>query len=501
MINSKVAFSENEKKLISEIKRLSEWLQADSALRKRLCKGKGFTPEDRNWLCKIGVKLDTDEASFLWKYPDEVAAYLMIAAKEQETDMPDRLKEIVNKYPLLELWAKHSNSRNFITKAVEQWSYAPSENGKFGAWRKRRVAASKSELGYLGMQIGHPAFAFELSEGCSIGCWFCSFAAIKLSANLDYPKEKDEVLSIIRQCGKLFGNTMISMSLPYYRTEPHDNPYYLDFIKDFEKEIGAVLCTSTAVCNDINWIKELLSYYQNRKDGTVYYWPRLSILSLPVLKKIHTAFTPMEIKDIDLLIQVKDHERPKVTGGRILKEQAGLRGIEDFSVLDRSKLAASIPQGTIACVSGFNINLVSRKIMIFSPCYTSEKWPHGFRVFGETSYTDESDFGEAITGLVDKYMISSPPMDEILRFRDDIIYHPTEEGFDLATPHQLHHFKGKSKYGPLGQLISEGTYTYSQIFGILLEKHKVNPIVLRMIVQQLFDDGYIDEIYEKNKNK
>jgi radical SAM family RiPP maturation amino acid epimerase len=488
-------FSAGEIEQVAQLKRFSEWLQADGELRRRLNNDEGLTSEQEEWLRKIGVHLEVSDMSFLWKHPVETSAYLQLAVKGNEKEIEGGLKEIVDKYSLLELWGKYTKSRCNLAEILEQWGKLESTHEKFNAWRKRRIAAAKSELGFFGMRIGHPVFAFELNDGCSVGCWFCSFATRKLSATFDYPQKRGEALSIIRQCGEIFGKEMAAMSLPYYRTEPYDNPHYIDFIKDFEKETGAVLCTSTAICHDIEWVKNLLSYYHKREDGRVYYWPRLSILSLEVLRKIHTAFTPLEVKDIELLIQVKDHTRPKVTGGRILEEQAGLRGVEDLST-DRVSLAASVPQGTIACVSGFNINLATRVIMIFNPCYTSNKWPHGFREYGQASYNDENDFSAVIKDLVERFMFLSPPKDKALKFRDDIVFRPTEEGFDLATAHQLHHFKGKNKCGPLGQLIAEGSYTYAQISETLQKDHKVNPIILRTAIQQLFDDGFIDEVYE-----
>ena len=497
--NKNTAFSETEIRQAAQIKRFNECLQADSVLRKRLYNNKELTPKQKEWLADIGIDLDINELSFFWKFPVETNTYLRYIDKELEGEIRDRLNEVADKYPLLELWGRFTESRRVITtNFTDQCISITSSNELFNSWRRRRIAAAKSELGHFGTIIGHPVFAFELNEGCSVGCWFCSFATSKLSATLDYPQKRDEVLSIVRQCADMFGNDMIRMSLPYYRTEPHDNPHYIDFLKDYEKETGAVFCTSTAVCNDIEWIKKLIDYYQNRENGIIYYWPRLSILSLSVLRKIYSFFTPMETKDMEFLIQVKDHERPKVTGGRILEEQAGMRGVKDFASLDRDEatLTALAPQGTIACVSGFNINLASRTIMIFSPCYTSNKWPHGFRVFGEAKYKNESDFTEVMNELVERCMFMLPPKDKILKYRDDIVFHPTEEGFDLATPNQLHHFKGKNKCGPLGQLIAEGTYTYTQISKILLTEHKVNPIIMRTVVQQLFDEGFIDEVYE-----
>ncbi|MCL2048815.1 MAG: radical SAM family RiPP maturation amino acid epimerase [Defluviitaleaceae bacterium] len=488
-------FSAKEIEKSAQLKRFSEWMQADVELRTRLSKGEGLTSEQEEWLKKIGVSLDMDEISFLWKHPVEVNAYIMFAIRGRKDELNDEINEIVKKYPLLELWGKYSESRCAFTQILEQWANVQSVHEKFNAWRKRRIASAKSELGYFGMRLGHPSFSFELNSGCSVGCWFCSFATDKLSGTLDYPERRGEVLSIVRQCSEIFGKEVASMALPYYRTEPHDNPHYIDFLKDFENEMGEVLCTSTAAGHDIEWVQKLLDYYQNDRSDQIYYWPRLSILTLDMLKKVHTAFTPMQTKDIELLIQVKDAARPKITGGRILKEQAGLREVEDFSSDDRITLAASVPQGTIACVSGFNINLVTRRIMIFGPCYTSNRWPHGFRVYGEASYNDENDFPEVIRDLAERTMFLSPPKDSVLKFRDDIVFRATQDGFDLATAHQLHHFKGRNRCGPLGQLIAEGVHTYAEISEILHKEHKVNPIILRAAVQQLFDDGLIDEIY------
>lgn len=490
-----IYFSAQEMEQVAQMKRFSEWIQADSELRKNLISDENITVEQKEWMKKIGIELELDDISFFWKYPVAVNCYLDLIIKNREDEITNEIKKILTELPMLVLWGKYYKMRKHSRLSVKDALFE-STHKNFGLWRKRRIASSKSELGYYAIEIFPPAFSFELNNGCSVGCWFCSFAANKLSATFDYPKMKEEALSIVRHCKDIFGIELLQMSLPYYRTEPHDNPHYIEFLKDFEKETDAVLCTATAACTDIEWIKNLLQYYQHREDGKVYYWPRLSILTMNILRKIHTAFTPLELKDTELLIQVKDNTRPKVAGGRIFKEQAGLREIENLETIEKSKLTTLVPQGTIACVSGFNINLATRTIMLFSPCYTSVKWPHGFRVFGEVTYKDANDFPRVIKELVDKYVFSQPPMEKILKFRDDITFRTTEKGFDLATPNQLHHFKENNIYGPLGQLISDGTYTYAQITEILVKEHKVMPVILHMAVQHFFDNGYIDEIYE-----
>ena len=44
--------------------------------------------------------------------------------------------------------------------------------------------------------------------------------------------------------------------------------------------------------------------------------------------------------------------------------------------------------GTIACVSGFLFNMVERNVRLISPCNASERWPLGYRIYDEGTFTD-----------------------------------------------------------------------------------------------------------------
>ena len=494
--DSEITFTKEELEQIAQIKRFTEWLQADSDLRNGLYNDKPLTTGQINRMKKIGIHLNLSDIEFIWIYPLATSEYISNFIKDNEELIDEELQNIVSRYPLLKLWGRYMKISDKSLDITQKRLASESTNERFEAWRNRRILATKSELGFMSMRLSHPSFTFELNEGCSVGCWFCSFAPDKLTGTLDYPKNRDEVLSIIRKCGEIFGGDMIKLSLPYYRTEPHDNPHYIDFLKDFENETGAVICTATAVCNDKKWIKKLIDYYQNREVGSKLRWPRLSILSLGILKYVHLSFSPMEIIDVELLIQVKDHPRDKVTGGRILKDNAGLRDSDELLQVQNPFDMPIIPQGSIACVSGFIINLVSQTIKIISPCYVSEKWPHGFRVFGQTTYKDASDFGDAIEALTVRYMHLSPPEDKIVKFRDDIVFNSTDDGFILITACQRHRFKGRNINGPLGELINSGKFTYDELINELTGKYNVNGFIVSAVIQNLFEDGLMDEVYD-----
>jgi hypothetical protein len=139
--------------------------------------------------------------------------------------------------------------------------------------------------------------------------------------------------------------------------------------------------------------------------------------------------------------------------------------------------------------------MVNQTIQLISPCYTSKKWPYGYRVFDKTTFTDDQDFRSAIEALIDRNMPENPPEKEPVRFRDDLVYRPTDEGFDLLSPNQIHHLRGKTMYGPLGVLINKGVYTCEKLCDIMTDQHQLNPMAVVAVVKKLFDNGFLDEMY------
>jgi len=150
--------------------------------------------------------------------------------KNREEQLDAGILEVVDRYPLLKLWGKYMQRASSYSHLFKWDNFPEPQNKKFAAWRKRRIAAAQSELGYLGYMISYPILAFELSDGCSVGCWFCSFATKKLKGILDYNTSRDYFRRIVQHCIDLFGKEQAGMALPYYRTEPHDNPNYIDFL-------------------------------------------------------------------------------------------------------------------------------------------------------------------------------------------------------------------------------------------------------------------------------
>lgn len=481
------AFSDEELGKIVQLKRFFEWAKGDPEFRSRLADGR-FTEKQLDRMRRIGINLDLSDLAFIWEDEDsfnEVIGFFSAVYRKGEPGV--ELREKLARYPLLNLWIRYNQLyavkySSFVTRAMSR-----SGSSKLDAWRKRRIESTKSELGLYGYQIDHPVFALELSHGCSVGCWFCAFAVTKLDGTLVFDEKKDFFRGVVREMVESFGPSAAGEALLYYRTEPHDNRDYIRFMEEFGRITGSDVCTSTAATGDAAWIRSLIDYYRRKRLP----WPRLSVLSKAALYFIHDNFSPEDLRDVELLMQMKDTEREKVHGGRILVEQGGLKCRSEGEYL-----ADIVPQGSIACISGFLVDMVRRTIEMISPCYTSNRWPFGYRIFGQASFSEEpGGFTRAVTGLIEKAAFDSPPADKPLRFRDDLAFKEVSDGFDLVSPNQVHHYRGGSFYRKAGALIAEGKHTYEDAYALLAELEDSNPMGIVSFIQDLFDDGRIDEVY------
>ncbi|MTI83413.1 MAG: radical SAM family RiPP maturation amino acid epimerase [Firmicutes bacterium] len=472
------AFTRDELHYISQVKRFFEWYEGDADFRTAVNAGR-INPKQQERMKQIGIDFHTKEMALLWKNPEIITE----CTCQTHEDIPAEHVEMLKNYPLMELWFR------FIRHKKTQFREAcaqrfPVLNTRFDNWRNRHIASAQSELGAYNQFIDHPSLAIELCDGCSVQCWFCAFSSNKLQSTLDYNNNKDFFRGIAQVCTDIFGGQAAGMALLYYATEPYDNPHYIDYIKDYDDITGSPVCTSTAVGTDKKWIDDLLAYYRPR----TLPWPRLSVLSTKMLHKIHDNHSPDELRDVSLHMQMKDSEREKVSGGRIFSQKDDMRQRDSTNYLQDA-----VPQGTIACVTGFYINLVRKDIKLVSPCYTSEKWPYGYRVFDEASFDTVEDFRNTVLEMIERNMPDTPPAHMTLRLRDDLICKPLENGFDLISPNQIHHFQNKSVFKALGELLMNTPVSYQDAGDILVDKYRQDPFAVQAVLKYLFTNGFLDE--------
>jgi len=149
--------------------------------------------------------------------------------------------------------------------------------------------------------------------------------------------------------------------------------------------------------------------------------------------------------------------------------------------------------GTIACVSGYLINMVDKSIKLISPCPASRERPLGYKVYAETTFSEACDVDNFIGMSIERFMPKNVRMDRQLAFRDNLQYVPVEKGFHLKSPHFLHKVEGESYMAAIGEQIHAGGKTLKEITSILMQTYNVDIFSLYGCVGNLFDRGFLSD--------
>ncbi len=334
------------------------------------------------------------------------------------------------------------------------------------AWRSRQIARCRWDLPPATSDaIVHAPFALELSQGCSVGCWFCGVGATRLSSHWTY----DPVLwpgmltELVRILGLAAGYGFL-----YWATDPLDNPDYEHFCQDFCRLTGRYPQTTTALAlRNVERTRAVLR--MSRELGCPV--NRFSVLTLRQLDRIYAAFSPDELMDVELVLQNPESQLVKARAGKA-------RGTSDDG-------------STIACVSGFLINAVQRTVKLVSPCSASERWPLGYRIHGVSSYEDGASFGAALDALVDG-LPEMLPLEGRVAFHSGLHFSPLKDGFRLASSHTTATFANRD-YPPMAALgagIAAGAASATEL--AVSVGREVMPSTM-FVLDELFQLGLLDD--------
>jgi radical SAM family RiPP maturation amino acid epimerase len=358
-------------------------------------------------------------------------------------------------------------------------------NPFFRTWRDRQVERGRSEFTpRLFSAIQHPPFAIELGVGCSVGCWFCGVSAERLSSQLTYTAETarvwSETLEVVRSfAGKRAG----SRCFLYWATDPLDNPDYELFGKDFKNVFGTFPHTTTAqVHKHLDRTRQLLNV-TGPKDPFLL---RFSVLSTSLLDRIHAYFSAEELEFVEII--------PQTSGSIIEKVRVGrARTLQILNSPKMSQLASEDSGRTIACVSGFLLNMVSKEIKLVSPCTASDRWPNGYHVYGVSHFENPIHLESIINDMIARHMPATPFSDRALKFRDDLAFEETLSGFRLRNSHGEQMFDGNLFIRQLGQLIRHGKHTPTSLCAWFEAERGLPSALPEGWLLDLFRAGVLDE--------
>jgi radical SAM family RiPP maturation amino acid epimerase len=449
---------------VAEVKRVLERWTMDPRFRAR------YAEDPAAALAGIGVTVGPDA---VWPLIDPETARAMTRAVREGrgADYPSaahRYRAFI---------AEKRRDRTFYRRAAEP------ADARLAAWRRRQIRRTFGELGVVKADnLVHAPAAFELSKGCSVGCWFCGVAAGRLERSLTYDTETAALWRGTLETFQRVVGPCIRFGFCYWATDPLDNPHYEHFLVDFHHVLGRCPQTTTAMASrDVERTRGVLRLAHSL-DSAV---DRFSIITLKMLDQVHSAFTAVDLLRVECIPQNKESvdKYRKAVAGRARRFVERRRGelVDDQS-------------STIACVSGFLVNMLDRSVELVTPCHASDRWPLGYWVLDQGTFTTVEDLGALLETMIARSARSTLRVDDPVRLRPDVRCEVHADGrLALTSPH-LRCLYATRDAEAIGAELSDAAGRSATDVALALERRCGMPLEEGFqFLLDLFDRGLFDE--------
>lgn len=382
------------------------------------------------------------------------------------------------------------------------------QQSAFRTWRRRQMARCSLEL-YDGSNDNnvYAPLCFELSKGCSVGCWFCSIAPESFQGAVPYTSaNRDLWRAVLHEARELIGPAA-GQGFCYWGTEPFDNPQYEQFCIDFHDILGNFPQTTTArALADPARTRALLSLSEDR-GGDVN---RFSILSLSQLHRVLAEFSPQELLQVELICQNREADTVKANVGRFREARLKNPSLwtqekERFrkalrpaagKQIDEQALETLLSARTPACVAGFLVNMLDKSVQLISPCRPTDDRPRGYIVHDSGTFNNGRDFRRLLEEQIERHMPLKPAPDQVLRFRAWLSYRSLPHGFALASDIRELRFENKTLgkvIQGIGEMIQNGKKTASELALLAYFQYGIAEEMVGQILTSLFQNGVLAE--------
>ena len=429
--------SPEQLRTLAHIKRFMERLVGDQTFRDGLAE---HADDPKCVLDRHGIDIDATAALPLWR-----GSYLRYRKTAE-----------CAQWPLAVLWDEYIDEMLHHRDMLRDAGDMSRSNPRFHDWRERQIRRCSSELGGTADAVTHPVLAFELSEGCTVGCWFCGLSADRYAGHFAYTTENAELWQgVLRAANDLFG-AAAQTGFCYWATDPSDNPDYDRFLSDYYSLTAALPQTTTAApLKNEALTRRVLALFDKHRTVT----NRFSVLTSKHLNQIHAAFTAEELMGVELVMQNKEALTAKADAGRARDRKAKLRAANKSDSIS----LVQHDHTTIACVSGFLISMPLKRIQLVTPVPGSERWPLGYRIVAECFFTTAEEFRAGVATMIDDVMSDSLPADRPLRFRRDLVYESQDDHFTLKSRSLEYRVRDVLVPISIGALIGRGENTAAQV--------------------------------------
>jgi radical SAM family RiPP maturation amino acid epimerase len=375
------------------------------------------------------------------------------------------------------------------------------------AWREREIARQMLDLGPFHTRSNiHSSLSFELTKGCSVGCWFCALSPDRLSAVFRHDDANGAlwrgVLGVFRDA---LGGAMKSGFL-YWGSDPLDNPDYEKFCLDFHEVAGIFPPTTTALpLKNPARTRALLRMSEERG----CWLNRFSVITLKMLDAVHREFGAEELARVECLAVNRESAFAFGNAGRFrdhAKEEPALLD-RQFKNLQWAPWYTAdpayagtedYPLASIGCVTGFLVNMCDRNVKLISPCTADDRIPLGYFVYEEGTFDTADDLRALVEGMIERRM--SPHVGRAMRpaFHDWLTYEELENGFRLhGRFHGTATFRD-DQIGPAwratGDLVRGGASTAEEIVERVTSQTGAAAALVERQLEGLRQSGVLDEL-------
>ncbi|MEM9472508.1 MAG: radical SAM family RiPP maturation amino acid epimerase [Pseudomonadota bacterium] len=453
---------------IAHVKRFYERFVSDPKFRSALSDASPAGPSEhaREITRQYGIEIDPWAIAPLW------SAGLKTSFETAELEG----------FPALKRWKDYSGLQLDALRSRREFDHADWASSCFAQWRQRQINRVESELGTAGgIANRFPVIAMELSDGCSVGCWFCGVSASRYAGSFPYTQHnagmwRQVLATVVEQIGK-----PAREGFCYWASDPLDNPDYERFASDYLDIVGALPPITTAVpLRDVSRTRDLLAWRKRAGSGH----DRFSILTVKILDRVHKEFTAEELIDVECV--------PQTRGSLLVKTQTGkLYGHENTAGSQPGSHATDKPR-TIACVAGFLVNMVKGEVRLVSPCRARDEWPDGYIVHRQGRFETAEDFSHVIRSMIDQVMDVSLIPRSVVRLRADLRMEMLPQGVQLRSPGTLHKLGRSRDVAMLAHELARGPQRHQDIMASVM-KAGANCFAVSRTIQDLFERGLLSD--------